>query len=609
MRERSVPALVTRDDINSTIALIRERAEAAPDHVAFHVSDNGRSEDLTLPQFFERVDHLASRLVAQGFAPGDHAAIIGHTCFEWSVAEFAIWRAGGIVVPIYDTTPLARARDILNDSAARVLFIGSEISPSFRDLDVDLGVWDLDAHSATDTTDDPSVLTDELDARCATIARTDIASIVYTSGTTGEQKGTRITHANFIDLVLNIQAAWKDVLNENGRTVIFLPLAHVLARGLQMICMRAGMRVTHMSDPKALITSLPDLQPTFLVVVPRVLEKILAAIASKANDKNMSALWNAAESTAREWGQALEEADMTGRAMHDVAGRALRIKHRVFDALFYRRVRSLLGGHIEFLLSGAAPLNPSYSFIFRGMGVPIMEGYGLTETTAPAAGNRPGRIRSGTVGEPVPGTTIRIDDDGHVLIKGIGVAAGYTSDDATSQVFRDGFFDTGDLGQLDDHGFLTITGRAKDILVTAGGKNVAPAKWEAQLEEDPLVAHAVMVGENRPYLSALILLDRFELEAWAKKHGETFASLVGRHTGDTAPTEVRNEAVLEHIRKLVAKANSTVARSETVKSIRALIVEATPESGLLTPTLKIKRNEAIARFSKIVDDLYERTHR
>lgn len=618
MREVAVPPLVERHDINSTISLIKERAEHAPDHVAFHVKNDAGTRDYTLPQFFELVDRVAAGLVARGFRVGDHGAVMGATCFDWSVAEFAVWRAGGVVVPIYDTTSLERAREILSDSGARVLFIGSDIDEAFLDLEIadalDLGSWRYGEELNSAFTD-PAEQTDsndvdaELERRRLTVERSDVASLVYTSGTTGEQKGTRITHANFVDLVLNVQAAWKDVLNENGRTIIFLPLAHVLARGLQMICMWAGMRVTHMSDPKELIASLRDLKPTFLVVVPRVMEKILAAIAQRAESKKMGKLWRVAERTAREWGKVSETADELGLEASDVAGRKLRVRHALFDKLFYGKVRTLLGGEIEFLLSGAAPLNPDHSLAFRGMGVPIMEGYGLTETTAPATGNRPGRIRSGTVGEPVPGTTIKVDDDGRVLIKGIGVADGYTSAEQTDLAFGDGFFDTGDLGSLDADGYLTITGRSKDVLVTAGGKNVSPAKWEAQLEADPIISHAVMVGDNKPYLSALILLDRSELQQWAARHGHEFEEGTGELADEleaSTPREILDVAVLNHIKGLVDKANTTVARSETVKSIRAIIVDATPESGLLTPTLKIKRDEAMKRFSTLIDDLYDR---
>lgn len=639
MREIHCPALVERPDINSTITLIHERANAAPSHIAFRTKDGKQTRDYTLPQFLELVDGVARGLIDRGFEHGDRAAIMASTSFEWAVAEFAIWRAGGVVVPIYETTPVPRALEIATDASVRVIFVDDGVPSEIDQASTDFGTWQLKgtsrqslSHFSRPASED---LDAELESRRQATERTDVASIVYTSGTTGEQKGARITHANFVDLVLNVQAAWKDVLNEDGRTVIFLPLAHVLARGLQMICMWAGMRVTHMSEPTELIAALPELKPTFLVVVPRVMEKILGAVAGKARKKGLGKVWRAAEQTAIAWGKACEVADrrsnessraaanntsVTGiistspqPANHSLTNasrslanipRSLRIRHAVFDKLFYARIRKLLGGDIEFLLSGAAALNPDTSLAFRGMGIPIMEGYGLTETTAPMAGNRPGNIRSGTVGQPVPGTTVRIADDGRILVKGIGVMDGYVKQEHTEAAFVDGFFDTGDLGLLDDDGFLTINGRLKDVLVTAGGKTVSPARWEAQLENDPLIAHAVMVGENKPYLGALIILDKTELQAWVEEHGDLMAQLVG-----DGPVEVDHPAVVDHVKKLVASANETVARSETVKAIRTVIVDVTAESGLLTPTLKIKRNEAITRLQQFVDDLYERTKR
>lgn len=598
MNDVSFPPLVTRPDLHSVIALMHERAATAPDHCAFTIpEDNDR--EVTLPEFLTLVDRVAAGLVYHGFQPGDRACILGATSFAWSVAEYGIWRAGGVVIPIYDTSSPSQATDILNRSGARILFTDNDAHASL--LEDELGTWSLDLDTpqvfGADVDDQMRA---ELDHRLSQVHRRDLASLVYTSGTTGQPKGARITHANFIDLVLNVQAAWSDVLNEEGRTIIFLPLAHVLARGLQMICMWAGMRITHMSDPKQLIGALPDLKPTFLVVVPRILEKILEGARKKASAKKLGAVFARAQEIAVRYGEALETADHDLLKITDVASFRLRSEHAFFDKLFFSRVRSLLGGSIEFLLSGAARLDPRLSLMFRGMGIPVMEGYGLTETTAPMSGNRPGRIRSGTVGEPVPGTHVRVRD-GRILVRGIGVADGYDDPNDTAEAFVDGFFDTGDLGFIDADGYLTITGRVKDIVVTAGGKNISPAKWESSLESDPLVAHAVVVGENQPYLSALILLDRAELPAWAEEHGHTFTEL------QSSPTvEILNPAIVEHMEKLVASANANVARSETIKYIRTLLVDEETEKLIITPTLKKKRADVVARFDSFVQDIYSK---
>lgn len=601
MNESTRQPLAERPDLTSPYALVAERAAEAPEHVAFRVPRDAGFRDVTLPQFLGEVDSLARGLADRGIRSGDAVAIMAATSYEWALAEFAIWRAGGVVVPIYDTSPPARVAQIHADARVRLAFADGAALPRVQHLGVPLGVWTLDGEAAIAGLHTPSSpdLDAELEARTATIRREEIATLVYTSGTTGEQKGVRITHANLVDLALNVRAAWADVLNEQGSTVIFLPLAHVLARGLQLVCLRAGMTISHLAEPAAVVATLPRIRPTFLVVVPRVLERILSAARERAREARLGAVWRAAERTAIEWGRAAEEEDAGGSATRS---RTLRLRHAAFERLFYRRIRTMLGGNLEFLLSGAARLDPEISLFFRGAGIPVMEGYGLTETTAPATGNRPGRIRSGTVGEPVPGTTIRISPAGEVLIRGIGVADGYSDEALTAGTWEEGFLRTGDLGRLDDEGRLTITGRIKEVLVTAGGKTVSPAPWEAFVESDPLVAHAVMVGDGRPYLGALLVLDRSELSHWAASEGAEMGDLFSSQQ----PTMVEDPALLARLARVVAAANETVARSEGVRRIRALIADISEEAGTLTPTLKVRRDAMLATVTHIVDDLYDR---
>ena len=586
MHEISIPPLVTRPDIASTLALIQERAAQAPTHSAFSLPDQHR--EITLPEFLADVDTVAEGLLNAHIQTGERVGLIAATSYEWACAEYAIWRVGAVVVPIYETTPPATALELLTRADVHHLILGPTISTQFASAEewkaLPGGILMLEELFQTQPTPGSQAVLDE---RTSTIARTDLATIVFTSGTTGEPKGTRITHANFIDLVLNVHAAWGEVLNDRGRTVIFLPLSHVLARGLQMICMYAGMHISYFTDPHTLLPALPQLHPTFLVVVPRVVEKVLEAIASQAKQKHCGWLWKRAFQAAVDRGKALENAATAPTTAF----------FRLADRLFYRRIRLLFGGHIQFLLSGSAPLSREHSLAFRGMGLPIMEGYGLTETTAPAAGNQPGQIRSGTVGTPIPGTTIRIDDAGEVLISGIGVADGYLDADQTAAAFTDGFFHTGDLGHFDADGYLHITGRSKDILITAGGKNVSPVPWETSMELDPLITHAVMVGDGRPFLSALLLLDAGEVRRFLRRGGHGALTL-------TAHREVTNEALLTHLHTLMNRANASVSRAESVKKVRALLVEATEENGLLTPIMKVKRVAVTSRFAHIIEDMY-----
>lgn len=486
----------------------------------------------------------------------------------------------GIVVPIYDTSAPETVATILTTVDARLLFAAGD-APSVDIPVVEIGLGESLAFAYG--IEPAAEELQKLDASQG--SRDDVASIVFTSGTSGAPQGTTIANRNFVDLVLNVQDAWREVLNEDGRTVIFLPLAHVLARGLQMICLWAGMRVSYLSDPKEVVASLPELQPTFLVIVPRVLEKVVANLRSVAAKAHLGKVWADAEEVAVQWGKHLEEADADSRTSRPPV--SLRLRHRLYSALFYRKVRAKLGGKIEFMLSGAAPLDTRLSLMFRGMGIPVMEGYGLTETTAPMAGNRPGRIRSGTVGELVPGTSVKIADDGHILVQGIGVAPGYLDPGTTNAAYRDGWLDTGDLGELSDDGYLTVTGRAKDVIVTSNGKTVSPGAWENDVAADPEIAHAVVVGDRRPYLTALLFLE---------EGTETMPAGEAESVGDAS--------IRERLTTLVERANGKMSKSEAIKRFQIVRAGMTPESGLVTPTLKVRRQVVIDRFRGLIDKLY-----
>lgn len=581
MREVSTPPLADLVGYRNVTDLLVRRVAGAPDHVAFDVAENGGWRPVSTAEFAEQVRGVARGLIGAGLEPGQAVAIMSPTRYEWAVADLGVWFAGGVVVPVYESSAASQVAAIAGDADVRIAFAGDERS---RAVLAEAGV---------------SVVIDLADGLAGLIARgSDVedaeverarvhagpgspATIVYTSGTTGRPKGVVLTHENFLGQVLNIAAAYSDIVRPDGNTVIFLPLAHVLARGLQLICLAGGMRIAHLSAPSEVVASLAVLRPTFLVVVPRVLEKIASAAADKAAEKRLGRLWAAAVRAAIEAGATAERADTDGPTRS-----AATLRHRVFDLLFYRRIRGLLGGRLRYVLSGGATLPARLSLLFRGMGVPVIEGYGLTETTAPLTGNLPGRIRSGTVGLPLPGSTVRISADGEVLARGVGVFAGYRDPVDDAAAFVDGFFRTGDLGRLDERGHLVLEGRVKDVVTTSNGKTVAPARWEAAIEEHPLVSSAVTVGEGRPYLTALIVLDPDALAARSRA---------------SSPTE--DPELRAAVQRAVDEANALVSRSEQVRRF-ALVIADSDDREIVTPTLKIRRRELLHRESGTIDSLY-----
>ncbi len=592
--------------------LLRSRVLEAPDHAAFDVrtgaGDAATWVQVTTAAFEERVRAVARGLVAVGVRPGDAVAVMAPTCYEWAVVDLAIWYAGAVVVPVYETSAAPQVEAVLADAGVRLALGGGAehvalLAASLERLGPDaLGVWMMDHAPGADLAaleargaEVPDAVVEE---RRRLAGPDDVATIVYTSGTTSAPKGALITHGNLVGKVGSVADAYGEVVHPGGNTVIFLPLAHVLARGLQLICLARGMRIAHLADPRDVVPTLAAVRPTFLVVVPRVLQKIQARAAAAAEAKRLGAVWRAAERTAIAWGRHLERADADPSAR---PGRVLRVRRALFDRLFFARLRALMGGRLGYLLSGAAALEADLSLFFRGIGVPVIEGYGLTETTAPLTGNLPGRIASGSVGVPLPGTEVRIADDGEVLARGVGVFAGYNDPDATEAAFADGWFRTGDLGRLDAEGRLWLQGRLKDVIVTSGGKTVSPAAWEGQVEADPLVAHAVMVGEGKPYLGGVLLLDPESLQEWVAREGLPPVSWDVPPGGVLHLDDARLHAVLD---KVVQAANARLARSEQVRRFVLLLADLSQAGGIVTPTLKLKRAAFTETVRAVVDGLY-----
>lgn len=613
-KQHSTPLLVDIAGYRNVTELLTRRATQAPLHVAFEVPPaSGILDEQWRPvstmEFLAEVSRLAKGFMAAGVKEGDAIAIMSATRYAWALVDLAAWFAGAVVVPIYDTASPTQVAAIVRDAKVKLGVAGNAsqvllLQQAFLDTSTPtLGVWamdSLDGHPDVPTIADLSkrareVSDEDLELRRLAAAPDSPATIVYTSGTTGEPKGAVLTHRNFLGQALNIAAAYGEVVHSGGNTIIFLPLAHVLARGLQLICLASGMRIAHLSEPAEVVATLGVLKPTFLVVVPRVLQKVQAAAAQKARAMHLSRLWRAACSTAIEWGTSLEAKD-AGGPERPSAG--LRIRHALFNRLFFGRLRAVLGGRIDYILSGGATLDADLSLFFRGIGVPIIEGYGLTETTAPLTGNLPGSIRSGTVGAPLPGLTVRISDDGEVLARGVGVFAGYRNPEHNQGAFIDGFFRTGDLGRLDDDGRLTLHGRLKDVIVTSNGKTIVPTVWENAAASHPLVSHAVMVGEGKSYLSALLLLDPEEVAAWSLTSGIEVGIMASTGFDEVTDAHLRSE-----LQSTIDAANALVSRSEQVRRF-TLVAPDLNDTTLVTPTMKIKRRVVLERGALVVDSLY-----
>ncbi|MEC5191789.1 MULTISPECIES: AMP-dependent synthetase/ligase [unclassified Arthrobacter] len=615
MKEFSTPLLVEPSGHRNATELLLQRYRTSPDHVAFEVRAAGAAvtepwRQVTTRQFVDEVRALAKGLLAAGIEPGESLAIMSPTRYEWALADMAAWFAGAVVVPVYETSAAPQVTAILADAGVRLAIAGTAghaalLEVGFAEAGIPgLGIWTMDVRPGADLADlvarGAGISDAAVEERRLLAGLDSVATIVYTSGTTAAPKGALITHGNFVGQVLNVAAAYTGVVREGGNTIIFLPMAHVLARGLQLTCLANGMRIAHLSDPRDVVPALGVLKPTFLVVVPRVLQKIQASAAAAAAQKHLGPVWASAQGTAVAWGRFAQarDADPATRP-----GLGLRVRHALFDRLFYARLRTLMGGRLDYLLSGAAALDAELSLFFRGLGLPVVEGYGLTETTAPLTGNMPGSIRAGSVGVPMPGTTVRISDRGEVLARGVGVFAGYRRRADNADAFTDGFFHTGDLGELDESGSLTLNGRIKDVIVTAGGKTISPAIWEGYVEGDPLVAHAVMVGEGKPYLGGLVLLDPESVAAWAEREG--IADLTGLQIPDDGgAVQIDDVRLLSAIGKAVSAANAKIARSEQVRRFVLLLTDLSEANGIVTPTMKLKRGAFTERAHHIVDKLY-----
>ena len=594
MHEKTTPALAPATTEGSLADLPLQHRRDTPGRILFGVRDGAGWRDVSAKDFADQVDALAKGFVAAGITPGSAVGIMSRTRYEWTLTDFALWSAGAVPVPIYETSSPDQVEWILKDSGAVGVVLETEkhasaLASVAANLPTLAHTWlidngDLDTLATTGAASDDATLT----AARADINRASIATIIYTSGTTGRPKGVELTHGNFLDLTENTVEKLKDVVAIDGAsTLLFLPLAHVFARLIEVLCLQSGAKMAHSADIKTLLDDFASYQPTFILAVPRVFEKVYNSAEAKAVAGGKGNIFAKAAETAIAWSEAQEAGSV---------GFGLKAKHAVFDKLVYGKLRDAMGGKVQYAVSGGAPLGTRLGHFFRGIGVTILEGYGLTETTAPITVNLPERLKVGTVGPPLPGATIRIADDGEILVRGVQVFANYRNNpEATADSIRDGWFHTGDIGELDEDGYLKITGRKKEILVTAGGKNVAPAVLEDRLRAHPLVSQCIVVGDQKPFIAALLTIDEEMLPGWAANNG-----LEG-----ITPAKARtDEKVLAELQKAVDDANSAVSKAESIRKFAVLEADFTEESGHLTPSLKLKRNVVMRDFADEVDALY-----
>jgi long-chain acyl-CoA synthetase len=632
MREYSTPAAVDIPPSAGLTDVVFERAAREPGRVVVRRKDAAAGDgwrDVTARQFADDVTALAKGLIAAGIAAGDRVALMSRTRYEWTVIDYAIWAAGATTVPIYETSSAEQVEWILTDSGARALIVETpaHLQAATEALTAAPGihrVWMIEegtggraapagggADSAGLAVPGQPVRVEplgalaaagtglgdaEVEQRRGSRHTADLATIIYTSGTTGRPKGCGLTHGNLLADVRNVMRGWLPAIFETpgASTLLFLPLAHSFARIIQVGCLESGVVLGHTPSVATLLPDLASFRPTFILAVPRVFEKVYNGAEQQASASPVkSRIFHAAAQAAI----AFSQASGTGTAARGGPGMPLRLQHALFDRLVYAKLRAAVGGRVAYAVSGGAPLGERLGHFFRGAGITVLEGYGLTESSAAATVNRPEHIKIGTVGQPLPGVTVRIADDGEIFLAGPTIFGGYWHNDAaTAEVIADGWLRTGDMGELDDGGFLRVTGRKKELIVTAGGKNVAPAVLEDRIRAHPLVSQCLVVGDGRPYVACLITLDEESVDLWKARFP---------HLRDMAVADLTEAPeLLAEIQAAVDEGNKAVSRAEAVRRFRILPSDFTEQDGYLTPSLKVRRNVIIKDFADDIEALY-----
>ncbi|KQV72751.1 long-chain fatty acid--CoA ligase [Nocardioides sp. Root122] len=596
MREFSTPLSTVIPTTGNLTDDVVTNAREAGDAAVFSRDTGDGWADVTAAEFHDEVRAVAKGLIAAGVEAGDRVALLSKTRYEWTLFDYAIWFAGAVTVPIYETSSAEQIGWILADSGTRaVVAEGADHLARVRearqtgDLAELQHVWSI-ADNAVDVLGRlGSDISDEvLEQRRTTATPSDLATLIYTSGTTGKPKGCMLTHGNFMfELGVAVDELHELFDKEGASTLLFLPLAHVFARIIQVGCVKSRARMGHSADIKNLVADLGEFQPTFILAVPRVFEKVFNTASQRATADGRGKVFDRAADVAIAYSRALDGPKVPLR---------LRAQHALFDKLVYGKLRQALGGCCTYAISGGAPLGDRLGHFYRGIGLVVLEGYGLTETTAALSANLPDATKIGTVGRPLPGTSVRVADDGELLFKGGQVFTGYWGNEAATQeaLGGEGWFHTGDVGEVDEEGFVRITGRKKEILVTAGGKNVAPAVLEDRLRAHALVDQCLVVGDGQPFIGALVTIDRETFPAWAAQHEKT---------GDVADL-VDDPDLVAVVQEAVDDANKAVSKAESIRKFTILPGEWSEEGGQLTPSLKLKRNVVVREARAEIDALY-----
>ena len=594
MHTYTTPGERTVSPETNAVSLLRSRAESAPDHGALAYRDGYSFVDVSTAEFWLTVRELAAGLVAAGVEKGDRVGLHTATRIEFTYFDYAIWAAGAATVTMYETSSAEQVKWMLSDSeAVAVISENSDTFEVFESVSAALPACRIsyvieDGAVATLRAMASDTTLSEVDRRIASISHDDLATLVYTSGTTGMPKGCALTHHNFAWEVHQLDDSVAKLMNQDNRTLMFLPLAHIFARAVQSACVSNGVKIGFSTGIPQLLEELSMFKPTWVFSVPRVFEKIYNGAKQKADADGKGKIFDKAAGVAIAYSQGIERGKI---------GIGTKLAHGLFDKLVYVKLRGAFGGEVKHAISGGAALGERLGHFFRGIGIVPLEGYGLTETTAGATLNTPEAIRIGTVGRPLPGVSIRIGEDGEVLVKGGHVFRGYwNNEQATKEILtEDGWFASGDLGALDADGFLSITGRKKEIIVTSGGKNVAPAGLEDGMRSHALISQVMVVGDARPFIAALVTLDADSLPGWAAANGFEDVPVDELHD---------HEAVIAEVEGAVKNANKLVSKAEAIKTYRILREDFSIEGGELTPTMKVKRSVVASRNAAVIEDIY-----
>lgn len=598
MLEFSLPARYQVPSGGNLSDLVHQNAAEHPEVAVLSRKVEGRWQDITAAAFLAEVHQVAKGLIATGIVPGDRVGVMSRTRYEWTLLDFAIWSAGAITVPVYETSSAEQVQWILGDSGAVAVVTETDahaavvtaVRGGLPELEHS---WQIERDGIAELTAAglAAGVTDATVAERRSVPTEDsIATIVYTSGTTGRPKGCQLTHGNFMAELGNVTARMPELfVRGEGSVLLFLPLAHVLGRIAEIATAISGTKLGHVSDIKDVTAELASFRPTLILGVPRVFEKVYNTARAKAQAAGKGKIFDQAADVAIAYSRAVD---------HGGAGLALRLKHKVFDRLVYSKLRAALGGRATHAISGGAPLGERLGHFYRGIGFTVLEGYGLTETCAATAFNPDDKPKIGTVGQPLPGSSIRIAEDGEVLLKGPQIFTGYWKNPAaTAEALREGWFATGDLGTLDEEGYLSITGRKKEIIVTAGGKNVAPAVIEDRIRAHPLIGEVMVVGDRKPFIACLVTIDEEFLPKWLELNGRPAAPL----------DELRTDPqLLAAVQEAVDEGNKAVSHAEAVKKFHILRTEFTEANGYLTPSLKLKRGVVLKDFAAEIESLYQR---